>query len=126
MADRGEAGRLGIHSASPHVVSSRHASIVGQKLGQKQCDGGTEDQFLVDSKISCFHRSMTVRVVSSPAARACVTARLDAAFFEWDVPFLHAERTTLPRPLKGRIRAEFQIKRVTVSKSYNEKTRFPT
>jgi hypothetical protein len=31
---------------------------------------------------------MTVRVLSSLAAGACVTAGLDAALIEWDVPFL--------------------------------------
>ena len=51
-----------------------------------------EDQFLVDSKISCFHGSMTVRVLSSPAAGVCVTAGLDAAFFEWDAPSVPRSR----------------------------------
>lgn len=79
-----EAGRLGIHSGSPHAISSWHTSTVGRK----QCDGGTEYQLLVDSKIICFDSSMTVRALSSPAAGACVTAGLDAAFSKWDVLFI--------------------------------------
>jgi hypothetical protein len=87
--------------------------------GQKQCDGGAEDQFLVDSKISCFHSSMTVRVLSSPGRRSLRDGRTRRGFLRVGCPLHHAERTTLPRPLKERILAEFQIKRVTVSKSYN-------